>query len=134
VVADLPFTALGNASPPINRAAAYPHRIKVNLANKQERSKLVEAATPAIAAWEANLPSDVTAAFVSEGVLSAESTEVQWAGCHAALNEALNQPALTPAGSSARPPPCPTPRPRRARSRSRGLYCAAAWPCSAASR
>jgi hypothetical protein len=69
VVADLPFTALGNASPPINRAAAYPHRINVNLANKQERAKLVEAATPAIAAWEVNIPSDVTAAFVSEGVL-----------------------------------------------------------------
>ena len=91
VVADLPAEALGNALRPLDRATYNPHRIHVNLANSKELAKLLEAATPAATAWEANLPQNVAAAFLAAGALDATSTNAQWAACAAALPEALRQ-------------------------------------------
>ena len=91
VVADLPAEALGSALRPLDRATYNPHRIHVNLANSKELAKALEAATPAAAAWEANLPQNVAAAFLAAGALDATSTDAQWAACAAALPEALDQ-------------------------------------------
>jgi exonuclease III len=87
----LPLSEMGGiVRPPPNLATYKPHRIHMNLANRDDANLLSAAAAPAYEAWQQDLPDWLRASFLNRGALTAESSQGAWDDCATNVGDAIS--------------------------------------------